>query len=248
MPVPHPFRHLPRRRRRFRSSRRAPELRRARASHPHRSFDLGSARSPDVVSPVSRGRGSIWLETQDVIVQPNETSRPGGGWVYRVELGSFRRRPRRPISGPRGGRARAGAFDRSRTFDRALRRAPGKLCHRIGAAVESRELERLGIDSPSVVRERTTTPRRGVSFDRAWTRPFGRIPEFAAPRIRDVSRARRRPYRGYSDRVERAERSHGNERRQSGGLSEGVVPAELSQAFPRRKHSKRRRSRPGPTR
>jgi len=111
--------------------------------------------------PFRVGEGSIWLETQDAIVQPErELAGAGEGWIYRVELGSF------PTEAAASDFRTRAAEELERELSTARAPSTGRYVVRLGsfgtesdAAVESRELERLGFDSAAVVREPTTTPR-----------------------------------------------------------------------------------------
>jgi stage II sporulation protein D len=190
--------------------------------------------------PFRVGEGSIWLETQDVIVQPErDLESPGGGWVYRVELGSF------PTEAAASDFRTRAAEELERELSTARAPSTGRYVVRLGsfatesgAAVESRELERLGIDSASVVRERTTTPPAvGFLLIGAGTPPVRvESPNLAAAPAHPGAflELDGRPYRGYLEIALNA----------SSALTvtnvvnledylRGVVPAELSpEAFP----------------
>ena len=110
--------------------------------------------------PFRVGEGSTWLETQDVIVQPErDLEAAAEGWIYRVDLGSF------PTEAAASDfRARA-AEELERELSTARAPSSGRFVVRLGsfptessAAVESRELERLGFGPASVVREPVTSP------------------------------------------------------------------------------------------
>jgi stage II sporulation protein D len=186
------------------------------------------------------GEGSIWLETQDVIVQLERDLRGAAeGWIYRVELGSFSTE-----AAASDFRARA-AEELERELSTARAPSTGRYVVRLGsfpnessAADESRELERLGFDSPSVVREPATTPPAvgflligiGSPPVRVDSRMLAAAPSHAGAFLELDGR----PYRGYLEIALNA----------SSALTvtnvvnledylRGVVPAELSpEAFP----------------
>lgn len=110
--------------------------------------------------PFRVGEGSTWLETQDLIVQPElQSAAAAERWIYRVELGSF------PTEGAAADfRARA-APELERELSIARVPSTGRYSVRLGefpdeasAATESREIERLGFGSGAVVREAAEAP------------------------------------------------------------------------------------------
>ena len=190
--------------------------------------------------PFRVGAGSVWLETQDVIVQPErDLTSPVEGWVYRVELGSF------PTDAAASEfRARA-AEELDGELLTARSPSSGRYAVRLGsfttesaANVEWRELQRLGFESASVAREPTTTARvTGFLLIGAGAVPL-RIESqkvAAAPSLSGAFlEVDGRPYRGYLEIAANA--SHtltvGNVVNLEDYLR-GVVPAELSpEAFP----------------
>jgi stage II sporulation protein D len=186
------------------------------------------------------GDGSVWLETQDVIVQPErDLASAAEGWIYRVELGSF------PTEAAASDfRARA-AEELERELSTARATSSGRFVVRAGsfptessAAVESRELQRLGFESASVVREPSTqAPVVGFLLIGAGTPPVrveSRKLAAAPSRAGAFLELDGRPYRGYLEVAVNG----------SSSLTvtnvvnledylRGVVPAELSpEAFP----------------
>jgi stage II sporulation protein D len=190
--------------------------------------------------PFRVGEGSTWLETQDVIVQPErDLTGAAEGWIYRVEVGSF------PTEAAASDfRARA-AEELERELSTARAPSTGRYVVRLGsfatessAAAESRELERLGFDSASVVREPTSTPPAvGFLLIGAGSPPLRVDSRTLAAAPSDPGafiELDGRPYRGYLEIALNA----------SSALTvmnvvnledylRGVVPAELSpEAFP----------------
>lgn len=190
--------------------------------------------------PFRVGEGSIWLETQDVIVQlERDLKGAAEGWIYRVELGSFSTE-----AAASDFRARA-AEELERELSTARAPSTGRYVVRLGsfsnessAADESRVLERLGFDSASVVREPATTPPAvgflligiGSPPVRVDSRKLAAAPSHPGAFLELDGR----PYRGYLEIALNA----------SSALTvtnvvnledylRGVVPAELSpEAFP----------------
>ena len=190
--------------------------------------------------PFRVGAGSIWLETQDVIVQPE---RDGAGaaevWTYRVELGSF---PTEAAASDFRARA-AEELERELSTSRAP--STGRYVVRLGsfptessAVAESRELQRLGFDSASVVREpMTTSPAAGfllIGAGRPPVRVDSRKLAAAPSHPAAFLELDGRPYRGYLELALNASRALTVTNVVN--LEEylrGVVPAELSpDAFP----------------
>ena len=189
--------------------------------------------------PLLVGAGSLWLETQDVLVQPErDLATAVEGAIYRVELGSF---PTETAASDFRARVAEEIEHDVSTARVALTgryavRA-GKFETEAGAAESLRELERRGFDGASVVREPTFS-NRATGFLLIGT---------GAPPLRVESRELRaaapasalmeldgKPYRGYLDIALNG----------SGSLTVtnvvnledylmGVVPAELSpEVFP----------------
>jgi stage II sporulation protein D len=190
--------------------------------------------------PFRLGAGSSWLETHDVIVQPEHALESAAeGWIYRVELGSF------PTEAAASDfRARA-AEELEQELSTVRAPSTGRFAVRLGsyptessAEVQSRELERLGFEAASVVREPTATPRAigflligaGAPPVRIDSRRLVAAPSHPASFLELDGR----PYRGYLEIVLNP----------SSALTvtnvvnledylRGVVPAELSpEAFP----------------
>jgi stage II sporulation protein D len=186
------------------------------------------------------GEGSVWLETQDVMVQPERALMSAvEGSVYFVELGSFatewaasefRARAAEEIEGelstvrlPPSGRY-------------AVRR--GTFSTETAANVEWRELQRLGFESASVVREPATmAPVKALLLIGAGT-PTVRIDSrkvtAVPPQAGAFLEVDGSPYRGYLEIAVNASNklTVGNVVNLEDYLR-GVVPAELSpEAFP----------------
>ncbi len=189
--------------------------------------------------PFRIGEGSFWLETQDVIVQPDlESAAAPERWIYRVELGSF------PTEAAASDfRARA-AEELERELAIARVPATGRYSVRLGefpdeasAAAETRDLARLGFGPGSVLREAAARAASGFLLIgsgspplRIGSRKIAAAPSFAEAFVELDGR----PYRGYLEIA----------LNQSPSLTainvvhledylRGVVPAELSpDAFP----------------
>ncbi len=190
--------------------------------------------------PFRVGAGSVWLETQDVIVQPErDLAGAAEGWIYRVELGSF------PTEAAASDFRTRAAEELERALSTARAPSTGRYVVRLGsfatesgAAVESRELERLGFDTPSEVREPATAlPAVGfllISMGSPPVRVDSRKLAAAPAHPGAFLELDGRPYRGYLEIALNA----------SSALTvtdvvnledylRGVVPAELSpEAFP----------------
>jgi stage II sporulation protein D len=185
------------------------------------------------------GDGSTWLETQDAIVQPQRGPESAAGWIFRVELATF---PTEQAASDFRTRAAEGT---GRELSTA--RVPGTGRYAVGfgsfdsessALVEARELQRLGFELASVVREPATAPpsvgfvllASGSAPLRVDSRKLAAVPSQAAALLEIDGR----PYRGYLEVSLNG----------SGSLTvtnvlnledylRGVVPAELSpEAFP----------------
>jgi stage II sporulation protein D len=190
--------------------------------------------------PFRVGDGSLWLETQDVFVQP-EPGAAGGQerWIYRVELASF---PSESAAGDFRARA-AEELERELVVSRSP--AAGRYAVRLGefgdeaaAANEARALRSIGFDSATVVRDATERPEAiGFLLVGAGSLPL-RVPSrrlAAVPSSPDAFvELDGRPYRGYLEIA--LNRSGSFTAINVVNLEEylrGVVPAELSpDAFP----------------
>ncbi len=190
--------------------------------------------------PFRVGDGSVWLRTQDVIVQPElDVASPVEGWVYRVELGSF---PTEAAASEFHARA---AEELEGELSTARAPSTGRYVVRLGsfptesaANVEWRELQRLGFESASVAREPTKTARvTGFLLVGGGAVPL-RIDSQRVAAAPSPSGAflevDGRPYRGYLEIAVNASNTLtvGNVVNLEDYLR-GVVPAELSpEAFP----------------
>jgi hypothetical protein len=185
------------------------------------------------------GAGTAWLETQDVLVQPERDPLTAAeGAIYRVELGSF---PTESAASDFRARAAEEIEDDLSTERVALTgryavRA-GKFETEAGAAESLRELERRGFEGTSVVREPTFSVRATGFLLIGAGAPLLRV---ASQELRAAAPAGAlieldgKPYRGYLEIALNG----------SGSLTVtnvvnledylmGVVPAELSpDAFP----------------
>ncbi len=186
------------------------------------------------------GDGSVWLESQDVIVQPEiDSAGAAERWVYRVELASF------PTEAAASDFRTRAAEELERDLSTARVPGTGRYAVRMGefadeaaAAREAGAIERLGFDSPSVVREATTVAgARGFLLIGGGSPPVrvdSRKITAAPSSADDFIELDSRPYRGYLEIA--LNKSSSLTAINVVNLEDylrGVVPAELSpDAFP----------------
>ncbi|HJS75463.1 MAG TPA: SpoIID/LytB domain-containing protein, partial [Vicinamibacteria bacterium] len=190
--------------------------------------------------PFRVGDGSAWLETQDVLVQPElAPSSAPERWIYRVELASF---PSESAAADFRARAAEGlarelVVSRVPALGRYAVRA-GEFGDEGSAATEARALERSGFDSAAVVRDAVSAPEpvgflmigAGSLPLRVASRRIAAVPSTPGAFVELDGR----PYRGYLEiALNRSSSFTAINVVNVEDYLKGVVPAELSpEAFP----------------